>query len=95
MAVRNTIMNGAMVGCFIKATRMLEQKFPNMPKDVRRVLAGSTGGLIGSAMSYPFEMMRAAAMHNHSFHDIVAQVMTPHQPHSLSELSGRERGGDG
>lgn len=76
MAVRNTIMNGAMVGCFVKANRMLEGKFPNMPKDVRRVLAGSTGGLTGSALSYPFEMMRAAAMHNHSFKDIVAQVKT-------------------
>ena len=33
------------------------------------VLAGAIGGICGSFLSYPFEMLRAARMHNRSFMD--------------------------
>jgi len=67
VAVRNSIMNGAMVGAYTHANKALEDAFPRVPADIRRFLAGSSGGVVGSLMSYPFEMMRAASMHNISF----------------------------
>ncbi|ETO30210.1 hypothetical protein RFI_06914 [Reticulomyxa filosa] len=44
---------------------------PLFPQDFARknLLAGMGGGLIGSLISYPFEMWRAARMHNRNFYE--------------------------
>ena len=49
-----------------------EGRESRLPKDFetgRHFTAGAIGGICGSFLSYPFEMLRAARMHNRSFMD--------------------------
>mmetsp|Transcript_51856 Transcript_51856/g.97002 ORF Transcript_51856/g.97002 Transcript_51856/m.97002 type:complete len:182 (+) Transcript_51856:423-968(+) len=71
--VRNTICNGGMVGGYKFAEKALSTA-TELPEGPRHTVAGACGGLLGSFVSYPFEMLRAAKMHNISFMDeIVAK----------------------
>merc|ERR1711934_768700 len=45
----------------------IETRLPHEMTTGRHFLAGAIGGVLGSLLSYPFEMMRAAKMHNLSF----------------------------
>lgn len=45
----------------------VEDALPSMP--FKAVTAGAICGIIGSFLSYPFEMLRAAKQHNISFWD--------------------------
>lgn len=60
---RNSICMFGMVGFY----NTIEQSLPNMP--FKAVTAGAICGIIGSFLSYPFEMLRAAQQHNISFWD--------------------------
>eukprot|EP01084_Bolivina_argentea_P016248 30441_1 len=61
---RNSICMGGMLGGY----NWLK---PHIPENYtrRNLYAGMFGGLLGSFMSYPFEMWRAAQMHNRSFYE--------------------------
>lgn len=61
---RNSICMLGMVGCYNTVEQALPQ---NM--SFKAVTAGALCGVIGSFMSYPFEMLRAAQQHNLSFWD--------------------------
>jgi hypothetical protein len=45
----------------------IETRLPQDVQTGRHFLAGAIGGVFGSLLSYPFEMLRAAKMHNRSF----------------------------
>lgn len=45
----------------------IESRIPKNVETGRHFAAGAIGGVIGSFISYPFEMLRAARMHNRSF----------------------------
>lgn len=45
----------------------IESRIPQDIQTGRHFMAGAIGGVTGSFMSYPFEMMRAAKQHNRSF----------------------------
>eukprot|EP00913_Durusdinium_trenchii_P025156 g23615.t1 len=75
--VRNTICNGGMVGGY-KFTEKALSSSADLPDGPRHLLAGACGGIVGSFVSYPFEMLRAAKMHNISFMDeIHCSVVLP------------------
>lgn len=60
---RNSICMAGMLGGY----RVVEPSLPqNTPR--RHLISGMVGGLIGSLASYPFEMWRAARMHNRDFY---------------------------
>ena len=59
---RNSVCMAGMLGGY----RGVEDKLPDWVGSRRHLLAGMIGGLSGSLMSYPFEMWRAAQMHNRS-----------------------------
>jgi len=65
---RNTICNGGMVGGY-KFTEMALNSSFDIPDGPRHMMAGACGGVVGSFVSYPFEMLRAAKTHNISFMD--------------------------
>lgn len=53
--MRNTICMAGMLGGY----QLLEQKLPeDWNKNVRHLVAGMVGGVTGSLVSYPFEMLR-------------------------------------
>ena len=60
---RNSVCMGGMLGGY----RVVEDRLPESVGARRHLFAGMLGGLSGSLMSYPFEMWRAAQMHNRSF----------------------------
>jgi len=61
---RNSICMGGMLGGY----KVVEPRLPpNTPR--RNLISGMVGGVIGSLLSYPFEMWRAARMHNRNFYD--------------------------
>jgi hypothetical protein len=60
---RNSICMFGMVGFY----NTVEAALPTMP--FKAVAAGALCGVIGSFLSYPFEMLRAAKQHNISFWD--------------------------
>lgn len=63
---RNSICMFGMVGFY----NTVEQSMPtDLEKNVKAVSAGAVCGIIGSFLSYPFEMLRAAKQHNISFWD--------------------------
>jgi len=62
---RNSVCMAGMLGGY----RGVEDQLPEWVGSRRHLLAGMIGGLSGSLMSYPFEMWRAAQMHNRSFKD--------------------------
>merc|ERR1711998_517541 len=66
---RNSICMLGMVYGYME----IESRLPdNIP--ARHFFAGAIGGVAGSFLSYPFEMLRAAKMHNRSFtEEMVAQ----------------------
>lgn len=70
--VRNTICNGGMVGGY-KFTEMALSKSFDVPDGPRHMMSGAVGGILGSFVSYPFEMMRAARTHNISFMDEIVR----------------------
>jgi len=70
--VRNTICNGGMVGGYKFAEVALSSTF-DIPDGPRHMVAGGIGGIVGSFVSYPFEMMRAARTHNISFMDEIVR----------------------
>lgn len=45
----------------------IESRIPESIQTGRHFMAGAVGGVVGSFLSYPFEMLRAAKMHNRSF----------------------------
>lgn len=47
----------------------IEGRIPQDIQTGRHIAAGAIGGVLGSFISYPFEMLRAARMHNRSFMD--------------------------
>jgi len=61
--VRNSI---CMLG-MVYGYKEIETRLPQDLTTGRHFVAGATGGVLGSLLSYPFEMMRAAKMHNLSF----------------------------
>ena len=61
--VRNSI---CMLG-MVYGYKEIETRIPQDMQTGRHFLAGAIGGVAGSLLSYPFEMMRAARMHNLSF----------------------------
>uniref|UniRef100_A0A7S4JXG0 Mitochondrial carrier protein n=1 Tax=Prymnesium polylepis TaxID=72548 RepID=A0A7S4JXG0_9EUKA len=61
--VRNSI---CMLG-MVYGYKEIETRIPPDMQIGRHFLAGAIGGVAGSLLSYPFEMMRAAKMHNLSF----------------------------
>ena len=67
--MRNSI---CMLG-MVYGYKEIETRLPdNTP--ARHFFAGAIGGVVGSFLSYPFEMLRAAKMHNRSFmEEMVAQ----------------------
>ena len=62
---RNTI---CMVG-MVYGYKEIETRLPKNFETGRHFTAGAIGGICGSFLSYPFEMLRAARMHNRSFMD--------------------------
>ena len=60
---RNSVCMGGMLGGY----RVVEDRLPEWVGSRRHLFAGMLGGLSGSLASYPFEMWRAAQMHNRSF----------------------------
>jgi len=61
---RNSICMGGMLGGY----KIVESRLPaNTPR--RNLISGMVGGILGSLLSYPFEMWRAARMHNRNFYD--------------------------
>lgn len=70
--VRNTICNGGMVGGYKFTELALSSSF-DVPDGPRHMVAGAFGGIVGSFVSYPFEMMRAARTHNISFMDEIVR----------------------
>jgi len=68
--MRNSICMMGMVYGY----KEIESRLPSEMTTGRHFLAGAIGGVVGSFMSYPFEMLRAAKMHNRSFmEEMVAQ----------------------
>ena len=68
--VRNTI---CMLG-MVYGYKEIESRIPADVQTSRHFIAGAVGGVVGSFLSYPFEMLRAAKMHNRSFmEEMVAQ----------------------
>mmetsp|Transcript_8858 Transcript_8858/g.20008 ORF Transcript_8858/g.20008 Transcript_8858/m.20008 type:complete len:281 (+) Transcript_8858:164-1006(+) len=61
---RNSICMLATLGSY----KEVETRLPIEFVAGRHFAAGAVGGFIGSFFSYPFEMMRAAAMHNRNFY---------------------------
>jgi len=61
---RNSVCMLGMVGFYNTVERCLPAGIP-----FRALATGSLCGVIGSFMSYPFEMLRAARQHNVSFYD--------------------------
>jgi hypothetical protein len=61
---RNSVCMLGMVGFYNTVDRCLPQGIP-----FRALATGSLCGVIGSFMSYPFEMLRAARQHNVSFYE--------------------------
>lgn len=71
---RNSI---CMLG-MIYGYKEIEERLPdNTP--ARHFAAGAIGGVLGSLMSYPFEMLRAARMHNRDF----SKEMLAHGPRRM------------
>ena len=62
---RNTI---CMLG-MVYGYKEIESRLPKDFETGRHFTAGAIGGICGSFLSYPFEMLRAARMHNRSFMD--------------------------
>eukprot|EP00192_Tetraselmis_astigmatica_P014038 CAMPEP_0117657758 /NCGR_PEP_ID=MMETSP0804-20121206/5499_1 /TAXON_ID=1074897 /ORGANISM="Tetraselmis astigmatica, Strain CCMP880" /LENGTH=304 /DNA_ID=CAMNT_0005464229 /DNA_START=415 /DNA_END=1331 /DNA_ORIENTATION=- len=72
--LRNSICNGGMVGGYKITEKALANSELDIPDGPRHFLAGAVGGVVGSFLSYPFEMLRAAQTHNISFtEEIVAK----------------------
>lgn len=68
--MRNSI---CMLG-MVYGYKEIESRLPPDLQTGRHFLAGAIGGVAGSFLSYPFEMLRAAKMHNRSFtEEMVAQ----------------------
>ena len=68
--MRNSI---CMLG-MVYGYKEIESRIPQDVQTGRHFMAGAIGGVVGSFMSYPFEMLRAAKMHNRSFmEEMVAQ----------------------
>jgi hypothetical protein len=68
--MRNSICMCGMLGGY----QLLENKLPQEWGTRRHLLAGMIGGVTGSFMSYPFEMLRAARQHNVPFwHEIASK----------------------
>jgi len=61
--VRNSI---CMLG-MVYGYKEIETRLPEDLQTGRHFFAGAIGGVLGSLLSYPFEMLRAAKMHNLSF----------------------------
>jgi len=61
---RNSICMAGMLGGY----KVFE---PILPKETprRHLISGMIGGVVGSLASYPFEMWRAARMHNRNFYE--------------------------
>ena len=62
--MRNSICMLGMVGCY----NTVEQALPEAMR-FRALTAGALCGIIGSFLSYPFEMLRAAQQHNIPFYE--------------------------
>ena len=68
--MRNSI---CMLG-MVYGYKEIESRIPEDVQTGRHFMAGAIGGVVGSFLSYPFEMLRAAKMHNRSFtEEMVAQ----------------------
>lgn len=65
--LRNAICNGGMVGGYKFTEKALSESDLDIPDGPRHFIAGAVGGLVGSFLSYPMEMLRAAQQHNLSF----------------------------
>jgi len=63
--MRNTI---CMLG-MVYGYKEIEGRLPADFQTGRHFAAGAIGGIVGSFLSYPFEMLRAAKQHNRSFMD--------------------------
>lgn len=63
--MRNSI---CMLG-MVYGYKEIESRLPDDFQTGRHFAAGAIGGVCGSFLSYPFEMMRAAKQHNRSFMD--------------------------
>jgi hypothetical protein len=63
--MRNSICMAGMLGGY----QLLEQKLPKDWENKKHLAAGMIGGLTGSLISYPFEMLRAARQHNVPFYE--------------------------
>eukprot|EP00741_Cyanophora_paradoxa_P024975 tig00000334_g24108.t1 len=61
---RNSIFNGVMMATF---QLLFDGRGGGTQHVARNTLAGSFGGVMGSIVSYPFEMARSAKQHNVSF----------------------------
>ena len=71
--LRNAICNGGMVGGYKFTEAALAKSDLDIPDGPRHFVAGAAGGLIGSFVSYPMEMLRAAQQHNMSFMDEIVR----------------------
>mmetsp|Transcript_11958 Transcript_11958/g.14474 ORF Transcript_11958/g.14474 Transcript_11958/m.14474 type:complete len:285 (-) Transcript_11958:138-992(-) len=63
--MRNSI---CMLG-MVYGYKEIESRLPEGFQTGRHFAAGAIGGIVGSFMSYPFEMLRAAKQHNRSFYE--------------------------
>jgi hypothetical protein len=63
---RNSICMLGMMGWYNSLFASMPSTWP---RDLRALGAGIIGGVLGSFLSYPFEMMRAAKQHNRSFRE--------------------------
>ena len=63
--MRNSI---CMLG-MVYGYKEIESRIPESVTTGRHFMAGAIGGVTGSFLSYPFEMLRAAKQHNRSFMD--------------------------
>jgi len=63
MFCRNSTCMAVMLGCNKLITPILPDTMPR-----KYFMAGIVGGVAGSLISYPFEMWRAARMHNRDFY---------------------------
>ncbi|CAJ1438299.1 unnamed protein product [Effrenium voratum] len=64
---RNTICNGGMVGGYKFAERAIASSGLDLADGPRHMMAGACGGIVGSFVSYPMEMLRAARQHHVPF----------------------------
>lgn len=62
---RNSVCMAGMLG----GNKIVVHKLPEGLGQRKHLVAGMIGGICGSIMSYPFEMWRAAQMHNRGFYE--------------------------